>query len=450
MASPIDHLIHSDMIKRIGYPLLILGLFVAVFSTCEATDSMEGEPTSSEETPVVESNDILINVEDYADASGEFKTHENSDTPDLIGSSEADQWLAFEVDIPTAGRYKTEIIGTSSAEEGGAVWVEDYIGNKDDRTYNITGDIRIGNTEDLNTLASFSRDGSPMNKGKHPIKLHFKNPGTYVQSIKFSLLKEHQLTPEVMTQETGGENLKLVWSDEFDGSGLPDTTKWTYDIGDWGWGNNELQYYTENRLENARQEDGNLIIEAIKDDEGHEWTSARLTTRGKVSFVHGRIEFRAKVPPLRGNWAAGWTLGDEYVDEISWPYCGEIDILESVGFELDDETGNGEAHASIHCGAYYFKLENHPTAILKVENMVDEYHTYAIDWTGDYIKAYVDDRLYFTYEDNSNELTWPYDKPQNLILNLAMGGGWGGAQGMDPNMTSQQFIIDYVRVYAYE
>ena len=167
----------------------------------------------------------------------------------------------------------------------------------------------------------------------------------------------------------------LIWSDEFEGEGIPDTKKWTFDIGDWGWGNNELQYYTENRVENARVENGNLIIEARKNDMDSKWTSARLTTRGKVSFLYGRIEFRAKVPTNRGNWAAGWTLGDDYVDEISWPYCGEIDILESVGFEMDDITGDGEAHASTHNGAYYFKLGNHQTGIIDVKNMNKEFHT---------------------------------------------------------------------------
>ena len=227
---------------------------------------------------------------------------------------------------------------------------------------------------------------------------------------------------------------------------MPDTSKWNYDIGDWGWGNNELQYYTENRAENARLVDGNLIIEAIKDQEG-DWTSARLTTRGKVSFLYGRIEFRAKVPLHRGNWAAGWTLGDEYVDEKSWPYCGEIDILESVGYEINDTTGDGTAHASAHCGAYYFKLGNQPTGILEVENMNNDFHIYAVDWTPNGIVASVDGHPYFTYDDISTDLSWPFNKPQNIILNLAMGGGWGGLKGMDESVKSQQFIVDYVRVY---
>jgi beta-glucanase (GH16 family) len=207
-----------------------------------------------------------------------------------------------------------------------------------------------------------------------------------------------------------------------------------------------LQYYTEGRQENARIENGNLIIEARKNDMQEKWTSARLTTRGKTTFVYGRIEISAKVPAERGNWAAGWTLGDNYVDELSWPYCGEIDIMESVGYEMNDTTGDGIAHASVHCGAYYFKLNNHHTGITEVQNMKDEFHLYAIEWTPEYIKAFVDGKEYFSYDDTTDELTWPFDKPQNIILNLAMGGGWGGAQGMDESVSSQQIIIDYVRV----
>lgn len=264
--------------------------------------------------------------------------------------------------------------------------------------------------------------------------------------VKFELMKIHERSPKTMTQSTKGENWELVWADEFDGEHV-DTTKWTYDIGNWGWGNGEEQYYTENRIENTRLENGNLIIEARRNDMGEAWTSARLTTRGKVSFLYGKIELRAKVSQYRGNWSAGWTLGDEYVDELSWPFCGEIDILESVGYEMNDRNGNGIAHASAHSGAYYFKLGNQPAGIIDVENMNNMFHTYAVEWTPEEIRAYVDDNLYFTYNDTTSELSWPFNKPQNLILNLAMGGGWGGYYGIDENVNSQKMIVDYVRVY---
>ena len=277
------------------------------------------------------------------------------------------------------------------------------------------------------------------------MKVHFDRP-VHIDWIGFELMRPRRVTPRVMKQEMQGNEWKLVWSDEFEGAAI-DTSYWTYDLGDWGWGNNELQYYTEADTTNARLENGALVIEARKAGSGNGWTSARLTTREKLSFLYGKIEFRAKVPSGRGNWAAGWTLGDDYVDELSWPYCGEIDILESVGFEMDDLTGNGKAHASAHSGAYYFKLGNQPTGIIDVENMNNAYHQYSVEWTPGWIKAYVDDSLYITYDDTSTDLSWPFDRPQNIILNLAMGGGWGGAHGVDENLTSQKMIIDYVRVY---
>ncbi|MFN3940980.1 MAG: family 16 glycosylhydrolase, partial [Chitinophagales bacterium] len=203
-----------------------------------------------------------------------------------------------------------------------------------------------------------------------------------------------------------------------------DENKWTYDVGNWGWGNNELQYYTVKRKENARIENGNLIIEARKNDFGYPWTSARLTTREKVSFLYGKIEFRAMVPKEKGNWAAGWTLGDAYIDELSWPYCGEIDILESVGFEVNDSTGDGTAHATVHTPAYYFKINNQISSITEVKKIAGVMHTYAVEWTPSEIRIYVDGTQYYVYDKNANALEWPFDKPQNIILNLAMGGGW--------------------------
>lgn len=424
--------------QRIGSWYLCLAL---LFSFSLGISSCVKAPEPATEEPAeapISSTELTINTRDYVASEGNISQTDDG----IVTSADSTGWLAYDIVVPTAGRYQVNI-KASGSDPAAAVWVEDYIDNKDGRTYNITGSMALAGQ-----AGTVSVDGSPMNKGPHKIKLHLHGPGTAVESLTFTLLKEHQLTPQVLTQNMEGEEWEVVWSDEFEGTGLPDTSKWTFDIGDWGWGNNELQYYTELRPENARLEDGNLIIEARKDDMGHPWTSARLTTRGKTTFTYGRIEFKAKVPPTRGNWAAGWTLGDNYVDEISWPYCGEIDIMESVGFEMDDVTFDGEAHASVHCGAYYFKLGNHHTGTIEVKNMHEEFHTYAVDWTPEGITAYVDDQAYFSYNDTSNDLAWPFNKPQNIILNLAMGGGWGGAQGMDENMTSQQIVIDYVRVYG--
>lgn len=375
-------------------------------------------------------NGLVFEAERFAASSGDVQKTDSG------VSASGDGWVTFELEVDSVGRYKTEVF----AKGNGSVWVEDYHDNPDGRTYNITGAVNI-NT-DAFTLAG--KDGSPLNVGKHNMKLHFSGE-VEVDRVQFTKMIDHEYTPTSMTQSTSGSEWKLVWSDEFEGEGAPDATKWTYDVGNWGWGNNEPQYYTKDRRENARLEDGNLIIEARKDDMGQEWTSARLTTRGKVSFLYGKIEFRAKSPSLDGTWAAGWLLGDEYRDELSWPYCGEIDVLENIGSEIDDETGNGINHASCHTRTYYFKEGTHITAVKEVEDMTNTFHNYTIEWTPEGIKAYLDGEHYYTYDKTGDELEWPFAKPQNLIVNLAMGGGMGG--GIDPSIESQQFVLDYVRVY---
>ena len=427
---------------KINSSVLLVFPFALLLFSCNQNDP-EKTVSEIEETAAVS---IMIEAESFTDTLGNMKIENIEDGGKYVITPAGDSWLAFDVNVPEAGRYKYEL-NASALAEGTTAWMEDYIGNKDDRTYNVTGSVPISKGGENDAFVISSKDGSPLNKGVHKMKLHVQGGSANVDWMKFTLMKKHQLTPKTLTQKTDGAAWKIVWSDEFEGEGLPDTSKWTYDVGDWGWGNNELQYYTDQRLENARQENGNLIIEARKNDMDQEWTSARLTTRGKVTFLYGRIEFKAKVPPNKGNWAAGWTLGDEYVDELSWPYCGEIDILESVGYEMDDTTGDGKAHASAHCGAYYFKLGNQPTGIVDVKNMNNEYHIYAVDWTPEGITASVDGKEYFSYNDISTDLAWPFGKAQNIILNLAMGGGWGGLQGMDETVTSQQFILDYVRVY---
>lgn len=425
--------------KNPSYFILVsLKIFIIVGLVSCVRNAEKEQGTTQKETSK-SGLSVITQVENFIESNGEISKKGGKEITSLKGES----WASYDVDIPVAGRYKFEV-SASADSEGATVWMEDYIKNEDGRTYNVTGAVTVANN---NTFTISNKDGSPLNKGVHKMKLHLKGDNVKVDWFKFTLMKKHQVTPQTLTQKTDGKEWKVVWADEFNGEGIPDTTKWTFDIGNWGWGNNELQYYTEKRIENARQEDGNLIIEARKNDMGEEWTSARLTTRGKVSFLYGRIEFRAKVPVEKGNWAAGWTLGDKYIDELSWPYCGEIDILETVGYELDDESGDGKAHASAHSGAYYFKLGNQPTGITDVKNMHDEFHTYAVDWSPEGMIATVDGIEYFSYDDTSTELAWPFGQPQNLILNLAMGGGWGGQKGMHETATSQKFILDYVRVY---
>lgn len=343
----------------------------------------------------------------------------------------------FTTIIQTTGRYKISVFGSKGS---GEIWIEDYVENQDQREYNISGSLKIAQN------SSSSTEGSPLASGEHSMQVH-KSINFQVDSLVLELIQTNQDTKDTLIQSTQGEKWELVWSDEFESAGLPDTAKWSYNIGNWGWGNNELQYYTSDKLENAKIEDGNLVITAIKDLKDSTWTSARLTTKGKVAFKYGKIEFRAKVPVARGTWAAGWLLGDAYRDEISWPYCGEIDVLECVGYEINDTTEKGINHATCHTRAYYFKQNNQIGSEIEMDSMHSKFHTYSVEWYPNEIKGFVDGIHYYTYDKNANDQEWPFHQSQNIILNLAIGGGWGGLKGVDQSMISQQYTIDYVRVF---
>lgn len=234
---------------------------------------------------------------------------------------------------------------------------------------------------------------------------------------------------------------KLVWSDEFGYSGLPDSTKWNYDVGGHGWGNNELQFYTKNRLENARVEKGFLIIEARKEPwEGKNYTSARLVTKGKGDWQYGKIEVRAKLPKGVGTWPAIWMLGS--TTPLKWPDDGEIDIMEHVGFNP------GYIHGSIHCKKFNHIIGTQKTDTIKVEDFSERFHVYGVEWNKDSVKVSIDDKPFFTAgNDHTGYDAWPFDNKMYLLLNIAVGGNWGGQKGVDENIWPQKMEIDYVRVY---
>ncbi len=352
----------------------------------------------------------------------------------------AEGFVDFGLEVAVGGRYRCVVQVAPSQGGTAVVWVEDYVGNPDGRTYDITGPLPVAASVD-----AVECSGSPLDRGPRRMRVHWSGGPLQLRAVRFSLMRRHAHTPTAMVQRTQGEQWVLVWSDEFDGEGAPDPAKWTHDLGNWGWGNRELQYYTDASKDNARREGGHLIIEARRDGAGA-WTSARLTTRGKVSFLYGRVEIRAMVPAGDGMWAAGWLLGDAYRDEKSWPYCGEIDVLEGVGKEIDDTTGDGTNHASCHTRAYYFKQGNHISSRTQVAGMGTSFHDYVLEWWPDRITVAVDGEQYYVYDKTDGPLEWPFDTPQNLILNLAVGGGMGGpvAEGLQ----RQRYVIDHVRVYG--
>ncbi|HEY7568786.1 MAG TPA: glycoside hydrolase family 16 protein [Gemmatimonadaceae bacterium] len=240
---------------------------------------------------------------------------------------------------------------------------------------------------------------------------------------------------------------ELVWADEFNGGGLPDPTKWGYDIGDGcpnicGWGNNELEHYTANRTENARVENGNLVIEARREQFGtRDYTSARLVSKNKGDWIYGRIEVRAKLPSGRGTWPAIWMLPTDWLYG-GWPSSGEIDIMEHVGFAPDS------VHGSIHTAAYNHTKGTQSTSNIVVANAEQAFHVYAIEWMPDVIAFYVDSSRYHSFaNEKKGSDAWPFDQRFHLLLNIAVGGNWGGQKGVDQTIWPQQMVIDYVRVY---
>ncbi len=239
---------------------------------------------------------------------------------------------------------------------------------------------------------------------------------------------------------------QLVWSDEFDYSGIPDSTKWNYDTGGHGWGNQELQYYEEKRIENSRVENGSLIIQARKESwkDGAQYTSARLVSCDKGDWLYGRFEIRAKLPSGRGTWPAIWMLPTRWIyGDGGWPDNGEIDIMEHVGYD------QGNIHASIHTNLYNHKINTQKSGSIIMADVSTNFHDYIFEWYPDSMHFYVDETKYFTFNNEcSGWPVWPFDNKFHLILNVAVGGTWGGAQGVDDSIFPQKMEIDYVRVYS--
>jgi beta-glucanase (GH16 family) len=236
-----------------------------------------------------------------------------------------------------------------------------------------------------------------------------------------------------------------IWADEFDTPGLPDPKIWSYDVGGSGWGNNELQYYTEEDKDNVHIENGLLTIEARKENfGGKNYTSARMVTKGKKDFLYGKVEVRAKVPVGRGNWPAIWTLASQSdYGRQYWPDNGEIDVMEHVGFNP------AVMHFSVHTKAFNHVIGTQKTSKTQVNDFDTAFHVYSIEWTPKTIQAFIDGKPYFYFENSGKGWEeWPFDKKQHLLLNLAVGGNWGGQKGVDDSIFPNKFVIDYVRVYG--
>ncbi len=232
----------------------------------------------------------------------------------------------------------------------------------------------------------------------------------------------------------------LVWNDEFNKANI-DLSKWEHEVNGDGGGNNELQFYTALPT-NSFIQDGKLVIKAIQENyQNRNFTSARLRSKYKGDWLYGRIEAYAKIPTGKGTWPAIWMLSTDW-EYGGWPQSGEIDIMEHVGYDPN------VVHGSIHTLTYNHTIGTQKTAKLTIPTATTAFHKYAIEWFEDRIDFYIDNTKYFTFNnENKGWQYWPFDKRFHLILNLAVGGNWGGAQGIDPAAFPAQMEIDYVRVY---
>lgn len=312
---------------------------------------------------------------------------------------------------------------------------------------NIEGQQRFG---DVNIVAS--RDG----KRNSNYDLTIDSVEVTDGSLDIDFSNDASVAGLIVRSQPTESTWELVWQDEFDVDGAVDASKWTHE--NWAPGNvnNELQRYTS-RTENSRVEDGKLIIEARRDfymDD--EYSSARIHSRGKGDLLYGRVEVRAKLPDGRGTWPAIWMMPSDFFTYATtctaatgwiagcdaWPNSGEIDIMEHVGFDT------GHIWATVHNKAYYWVNSEQRKGALWDSSVTDEFHVYAMEWTPTRIDIFVNDAVMFSYaNEGQGWQSWPYDQPFHLILNVAVGGNWGGAQGVDPNIWPKRMEIDYVRMY---
>lgn len=271
---------------------------------------------------------------------------------------------------------------------------------------------------------------------KHFFFFFFVLTALFISGCKDNNPKDQDIDSEIPA------GYQLVWSDEFNYTGLPDVAKWSHDIGGSGWGNNEAQYYTGSRLKNSEVKGGFLYIIAIKEDfEGKKYTSARLVTRTKGDWTYGRVEVKAKLPDGIGMWPAIWMLPTDGAYG-GWPASGEIDIMESLGYIPY------YVAATVQTKSYNYIQAAQKTAIFGVPDCYSAFHKYILEWEAGEMRIYVDSQLYLTFKNQGTGFeVWPFDKQFHLILNVAVGGTFGGVQGIDDSIFPHSMVIDYVRVY---
>lgn len=399
-----------------------------------------------------ESTRFLFNVVLIGLISGNYSCNGESENtpPEIIVNSasvtEGDQGSKLaQVSISTTASIVEPVEITYSTIDGSAKSDTDY-------TPVLNGILIIpsggtGATVDIEIL------GDEVMEFKETFGIKFTNSASYILNTyevtitiadnddqKYEIQKDNEgyITPD------NYPGMKLVWSDEFDEPDI-NTINWTFELGDGcpnvcGWGNNELESYTDLE-ENARINDGKLIITALKGPGENSYTSARMITKDKQEFEFGRIDVRAKLPEGKGIWPAIWMLGAN-IDDVGWPSCGEIDIMELVGDK--PKTSHGTAHYSINGGH-----ASQGNSYVISDNYSTEFHVFSIFWEQDIVRWYVDYNKFYELRASGIGYTYPFNSPFFFILNVAVGGNWPG----DPDGSTifpQEMQVDYVRVFQPE
>ena len=268
-----------------------------------------------------------------------------------------------------------------------------------------------------------------------------------LMTITFFSCTDNKVIPDIIPAELVVEKnwqfeTTPIWQDDFNTGAAVDAAKWSFETGGNGWGNNELEYYTKDS-KNVRVENDILIIEAHHDSLGGKaYTSTRIVSKFNGDWLYGRIEVKAKLPKGKGTWPAIWMLSTDW-KYGGWPASGEIDIMEHVGYDP------GVVHGTIHTESYNHVKQTQKEGKITIADAQDAFHVYAIDWTKDKMDFYVDDKMYHSVSRAANDTfkEWPFDQKFHLIMNVAVGGNWGGAQGVDESIWPQKLEVDYVRVY---
>jgi len=426
--------------------LIILPIFLFAFSGCGDKDD-EGDIKADFSYNFV--NDNLVEFSntsegDYYSLTWDFGNN--------ITETTTEKKKSFEIYYPEAGDYDVSLK------------VLDYVGNTNSATKIITitsSDLTVSFTTEIigsfpnyvnleNTTQgeydSFKwiyRDLEVENEMEY--SAYFPIAGNYDIELQVSKNNEIYSATETITIAQDDpdyiENMILVWSDEFEGTAI-NTSNWTFETGATGWGNNELQNYTNG--DNATLSDGKLIITTNKVDDNEtvgSYTSTRMITSGKQEFQYGRIEIKAKLPSGRGIWPAIWMLGSNF-GSAGWPACGEMDIMEYVGYDPNT------IHSTVHTPSGFG--ENGNGSSVTLTTCEEEFHVYGLIWNDQELIFYIDEpeNVTHTYSPSTqNDDTWPFNQSAFFILNVAVGGNWGGVQGIDNSIFPQTMEIDYVRVY---